>query len=132
MRRRASGPAARPPECARAGRPRRGSSRDRLRRSGHLGTSDRIRERSGRSTPSRSYSTPMPRPLVAVPNFSEGRSAETIAALADALGRYAQVLDVHADPDHHRSVFTIAGSEAQLVDALVEGIARARDRIDLR
>ncbi len=74
----------------------------------------------------------MARPLVAVPYFSEGRSAETLAALADALGRHAQVLDVHADPDHHRSVFTIAGSEAQLVDALVEGIACARDRVDLR
>jgi len=74
----------------------------------------------------------MARPLVAVPNFSEGRSAETIAALGDVLGRQAQVLDVHVDPDHHRSVLTTAGSEAQLVDALVEGIACARERIDLR
>ena len=74
----------------------------------------------------------MARPLVAVPNFSEGRSAETIAALGDALGRHAQVLDVHADPDHNRSVFTIAGWEDEVVDALVGGIASARERIDLR
>ncbi|MGH3018255.1 MAG: glutamate formimidoyltransferase [Gaiellaceae bacterium] len=71
-------------------------------------------------------------PLEAVPNFSEGRSEETIATLGDALARHAHVLDVHADPDHHRSVFTIAGSAADLVDALVDGIACARERIDLR
>jgi glutamate formiminotransferase len=73
----------------------------------------------------------MARPLVAVPNFSEGRSDETIAALGDALAQRAQVLDVHVDLDHHRSVFTIAGSDVELVDALVDGIACARERIDL-
>jgi glutamate formiminotransferase/glutamate formiminotransferase/formiminotetrahydrofolate cyclodeaminase len=71
-------------------------------------------------------------PLEAVPNFSEGRSAETIDALGTALGAHASVLDVHSDVDHNRSVFTIAGQAAELVDALVAGIASARDRIDLR
>jgi glutamate formiminotransferase len=71
-------------------------------------------------------------PLEAVPNFSEGRSEATIAALGDALSRHAHVLDVHADPDHHRSVFTIAGSDGELVEALVDGIAVAADQIDLR
>jgi glutamate formiminotransferase len=74
----------------------------------------------------------MARPLEAVPNFSEGRSEETIAALHDALGRRARVLDVHTDSDHHRSVFTLAGSADELVEALVDGVACARDRIDLR
>ena len=74
----------------------------------------------------------MARPLVAVPNFSDGRSADTIEALGDALARHATVLDVHADPDHHRSVFTLAGSGSELVQALADGIACARDRIDLR
>ena len=74
----------------------------------------------------------MPLPLEAVPNFSEGRSSETIDALRDALARHASVLDVHADPDHNRSVFTIAGQERDVVDALVGGIACARERIDLR
>jgi glutamate formiminotransferase/glutamate formiminotransferase/formiminotetrahydrofolate cyclodeaminase len=74
----------------------------------------------------------MVRPLVAVPNFSEGRSAETIAALHDALARHAVVLDVHTDPDHNRSVFTLAGSDGDVVDALVAGVAVARERIDLR
>jgi glutamate formiminotransferase len=71
-------------------------------------------------------------PLESVPNFSEGRDRETIAALDDALGRHAEVLDVHADPDHNRSVFTLVGDEDRLVEALVAGIACARERIDLR
>jgi glutamate formiminotransferase/glutamate formiminotransferase/formiminotetrahydrofolate cyclodeaminase len=71
-------------------------------------------------------------PLEAVPNFSEGRSAETIKALRDALARDADVLDVHVDPDHNRSVITIAAQPDALVDALVGGIDRARERIDLR
>ena len=71
-------------------------------------------------------------PLEAVPNFSEGRSEKTIAALRAALARHAHVLDVHADRDHNRSVFTIAGSEDELVEALVAGLDCARERIDLR
>jgi glutamate formiminotransferase len=71
-------------------------------------------------------------PLEAVPNFSEGRSLETIEALRDALAKHARVLDVHMDPDHNRSVFTVAGAGTALVNALVDGIACARERIDLR
>jgi glutamate formiminotransferase len=71
-------------------------------------------------------------PLEAVPNFSEGRDAATIAAIGDALGAHAQLLDVHADADHHRSVFTLVGDEAALLDALVAAVEVARDRIDLR
>ena len=74
----------------------------------------------------------MERLLEAVPNFSEGRSAETIRALGAALGAYAHVLDVHADPDHNRSVFTLGGDGESLVDALVAGVECARERIDLR
>lgn len=74
----------------------------------------------------------MERPLAAVPNFSEGRLETTIAGLRDALGGHARVLDVHADADHNRSVFTIAGTEMEIVEALVAGVAYARDRIDLR
>jgi glutamate formiminotransferase len=74
----------------------------------------------------------VPLPLEAVPNFSEGRSADTVRALREALASCAHVLDVHADPDHNRSVFTLAGSAAELIDALMAGIACARERIDLR
>jgi glutamate formiminotransferase len=71
-------------------------------------------------------------PLESVPNFSEGRDRATIDALAEALGSRARLLDVHADEDHNRSVFTIVGSKDGLVEALLLGIACARERIDLR
>ena len=74
----------------------------------------------------------MARPLESVPNFSEGRDRATIDALAEALGSRALLLDVHADEDHNRSVFTLVGSEDELVEALLLGIACARERIDLR
>ena len=71
-------------------------------------------------------------PLESVPNFSEGRDARTIEALRSALSTHADVLDVHSDPDHNRSVFTVVGDDTSLVEALLAGIACARERIDLR
>ena len=71
-------------------------------------------------------------PLESVPNFSEGRDRATIDAIGEALSAHARLLDVHADADHNRSVFTLVGSESDLSDALVEGIAVAIERIDLR
>jgi len=50
-------------------------------------------------------------------------------AMADAGGR---VVDVHADGDHNRSVFTVVAPAEQLVEALAAGIAVAVARIDLR
>lgn len=40
-------------------------------------------------------------------NVSEGRDMDALRKLAEACG--PSLLDVHADPDHHRSVFTLAG-----------------------
>jgi glutamate formiminotransferase len=74
----------------------------------------------------------VPRPLESVPNFSEGRDRATLDALAEALGSKARLLDVHADADHNRSVFTLVGDEQELADALLGGVACARERIDLR
>lgn len=71
-------------------------------------------------------------PLESVPNFSEGRDSATIAAIGDALGAHARLLDVHTDADHNRSVFTVVGSEAELAEALVAGVRVASERIDLR
>lgn len=71
-------------------------------------------------------------PLESVPNFSEGRDLATIGAIGDALGAHARLLDVHADEDHNRSVFTLVGGEGELADALVAGIRVATERIDLR
>jgi glutamate formiminotransferase len=71
-------------------------------------------------------------PLESVPNFSEGRDRATIDAIADALAAHTRVLDVHADADHNRSVFTVVGDDAALVEGLVAAVAVARERIDLR
>lgn len=71
-------------------------------------------------------------PLEAVPNFSEGRNVATIDALGAALSEHAELLDVHTDADHNRSVFTLVGGEQQLTDALVGAVACAKERIDLR
>jgi glutamate formiminotransferase len=71
-------------------------------------------------------------PLESVPNFSEGREGATLDALAGALSARARLLDVHADADHNRSVFTLVADEDDLVEALVSAIACARERIDLR
>jgi glutamate formiminotransferase len=74
----------------------------------------------------------VPLPLESVPNFSEGRDRRTIEAIGDALAAHARLLDVHADGDHNRSVFTLVGDERQLEEALLAGVACARERIDLR
>jgi glutamate formiminotransferase len=71
-------------------------------------------------------------PLESVPNFSEGRDRATVDAIGAALSRHARLLDVHADADHNRSVFTLVGSEDELADALLAGIEVAVERIDLR
>jgi glutamate formiminotransferase len=70
--------------------------------------------------------------LESVPNFSEGRDGATLAALGDALAAHARLLDVHADADHNRSVFTLLGSSAELQEALLAAVGVARARIDLR
>lgn len=74
----------------------------------------------------------VPLPLESVPNFSEGRDGATIDALAQALATAAELLDVHSDPDHNRSVFTLVGDEDALVASLLAGVACAQERIDLR
>jgi glutamate formiminotransferase len=74
----------------------------------------------------------VPLPLESVPNFSEGRERATIDALAAAVGRHARVLDVHVDADHNRSVFTLIGTDSELSDALLAGVATAAEHIDLR
>ena len=73
-------------------------------------------------------------PLESVPNVSEGRDRELIDRIGAAFGRGARLLDVHADADHNRSVFTLVGNDGDdaLLDALVEGIGTAAATIDLR
>src|ERR1700690_3810699 len=97
--------------------------------------------------------------LLAVPNVSEGRDSETIAAIGRALvadggandggprsdekasshgggasrtaANGVRLLDTHSDADHHRTVFTLAGRPGKLADALLRGAAAAVERIDV-
>jgi glutamate formiminotransferase/glutamate formiminotransferase/formiminotetrahydrofolate cyclodeaminase len=71
--------------------------------------------------------------LIGVPNVSEGRSAEAIDAIARAFAAPdgALLLDVHSDPDHHRSVYTVAAPPRKLAAALVAGARAALERVDL-
>ena len=70
--------------------------------------------------------------LESVPNFSEGRERDVVAAIGLELARFAKLLDIHSDADHNRSVYTFVGNEEEIVDALLAGIAVAIERIDLR
>jgi glutamate formiminotransferase / 5-formyltetrahydrofolate cyclo-ligase len=70
--------------------------------------------------------------LMSVPNVSEGRNAATVAAIGAAFtGAGVRLLDVHSDADHHRSVFTLAGTQAQLGDGLLAGAREATARVDV-
>lgn len=75
----------------------------------------------------------MPPLLECVPNVSEGRDAAVVAALAEAVrGGGAELLDVHSDVDHHRSVLTFVGATA-IVERSLLALARAAVAlIDLR
>jgi glutamate formiminotransferase len=70
-------------------------------------------------------------PLLAVPNVSEGRDAGRIAHLETAFARGATLLDSHSDPDHDRTVFTLAGPPGALLDALARGAGEAIATIDM-
>jgi glutamate formiminotransferase/glutamate formiminotransferase/formiminotetrahydrofolate cyclodeaminase len=67
---------------------------------------------------------------MAVPNVSEGRDPAAIAAIGAAFAP-ARLLDTHSDPDHGRSVFTLAAEQGTLAMALVNGAREAIARIDL-
>ena len=70
--------------------------------------------------------------LLAVPNVSEGRDPDVLAAIGDAFAAGgARVLDLHTDPDHHRAVFTLAAEPGALHAALEAGSCTAIERIDL-
>ncbi len=77
----------------------------------------------------------MPSPLIeCVPNFSEGRRPEVIAALAAAVTGVpgARLLDVSADPDHNRVVLTFVGRAVPVLDAAFRSAEVAVAHIDLR
>ena len=69
--------------------------------------------------------------LLAVPNVSEGRDEALIGRLAHAFSHGAVLLDVHSDPDHNRTVFTLAPSRRDLVEPLASGARAAIDELTL-
>src|SRR5947209_7142280 len=68
--------------------------------------------------------------LVAVPNVTEGRRAEIIERIGASFAP-ARVLDLHSDADHGRSVYWLAGGQADLAGALAAGARAAAESIDL-
>ncbi len=74
-------------------------------------------------------------PLIeCVPNISEGRRAEVVDALLQAVRGVAGVrlLDHSGDPAHNRCVLTLAGEAAPLKAAVLALYEAALPRIDLR
>ena len=70
--------------------------------------------------------------LECVPNFSEGMHPEIVHQIVDAMQMEGvRLLDFSLDPDHNRSVVTIAGEPAAVVEAAVLGAGRAAHLIDL-
>jgi glutamate formiminotransferase len=67
-----------------------------------------------------------------IPNVSEGRDTALIEACRRAIGGAgAALLDVHADPDHNRSVFTLAGGPEPVARAIMALVDVAVAGIDL-
>jgi glutamate formiminotransferase / 5-formyltetrahydrofolate cyclo-ligase len=68
--------------------------------------------------------------LVAVPNVSEGDDEPAMERIE---GRFApaRFMDIHADRDHGRSVYTLAAPQGELSDGLVSGAAEIIRTVDL-
>ena len=68
-----------------------------------------------------------------VPNFSEGRRPEIIAAIRDAIAGVsgAVVLDVSSDQSHNRTVITLVAPRERAVEAAFAGMKKAAELIDL-
>ncbi len=67
-----------------------------------------------------------------VPNFSEGVDAGRVEAIVAAMNvAGVHLLDWSMDPDHNRSVVTIAGEPAAVVEAAVRGAGKAVELINL-
>jgi glutamate formiminotransferase / 5-formyltetrahydrofolate cyclo-ligase len=68
--------------------------------------------------------------LIAVPNVSEGRDLDLLARIERRFAP-ARFLDLHSDPDHDRSVFTLAAPQGELADALVSGARAVFEAVDV-
>ena len=72
--------------------------------------------------------------IESIPNVSEGRRADVIQRLADAIRgtKGVELLDVSSDASHNRSVFTLVGDAASLKAATMALFEQAVAAIDLR
>lgn len=76
----------------------------------------------------------MKRIIECVPNFSEGRDKQVIAAIADAISRVGGVTLLNVDPGQatNRTVMTFAGTPEAVVEAAFQAIKTASEKIDMR
>jgi glutamate formiminotransferase / formiminotetrahydrofolate cyclodeaminase len=75
----------------------------------------------------------MKRLIECVPNFSEGRDLAKVDALVESMNGVAGawVLDRTSDPDHNRSVVTLAGEPEAVAEAAIRGVGKAAELIDM-
>lgn len=73
----------------------------------------------------------MSKTLECVPNFSEGKDLALVDDIVSAV-KTAKVLDVHSDPDHNRSVVTMAGEPEAVRQAAFDLTERAMQLLDVR
>ena len=62
--------------------------------------------------------------------MSEGRDAGLLERIEAAFGP-ARFLDLHADPDHNRAVYTLAAPQGELAEGLVSGARAVVEAVDL-
>jgi glutamate formiminotransferase len=71
-----------------------------------------------------------PELLMAVPNVSDGRHAPLLEEIERGFAP-ARFLDLHADADHNRSVYTLAASQGELAQGLVSGARAVVENVDI-
>lgn len=76
----------------------------------------------------------MPKMFECVPNISEGRRTDVIAAIGQIVSATPDVtlVDTQSDAAHNRSVFTFVGSGDGVVEAALRLAGSAIDNIDMR
>lgn len=78
------------------------------------------------------YASRMQTLVECVPNFSEGRDKSKVDAIIEAMkldGVY--LLDREMDADHNRCVITLVGEREPIQQAVIRGVGRAAELIDL-
>jgi glutamate formiminotransferase len=97
-------------------------------------TSATARPAGGAARQARPPGVPAAAMVESVPNFSEGRRGEVVEEIVAAFTSAhpdVLLLDRSSDPDHNRSVLTLAGPGPALVEAAVRGAAACARLIDL-